>query len=180
MTTAVRSAKKGEASVLENLMQYYLHDLSEFAPIEPDAEGHYRYPYLDHFWEDGRRYPFLIREDNVLAGFALIQRDVDPATGEGGMNLLEFFVLRRFRHGGVGRNAAFSLFDLFPGNWELRVMAANKIALPFWRDSLAVYTGNRFQESGANEVSSSFRQFRFRSRVDSDFPDAIDADTVDY
>lgn len=50
--------------VLDALMQLYLHDFSEHAPLgsthgEMDEEGRFAYAYLDAYWQEAGRMPFL-------------------------------------------------------------------------------------------------------------------------
>jgi predicted acetyltransferase len=60
--------------------------------------------------------------------------------------IAEFFVLRKYRHCGVGRAAAFAVFDRFPGHWEVSQIAENSPAQQFWRRIIAQYTHGRYQE----------------------------------
>ena len=53
-------------------MELYLYDFSEFDGADVDAQARYGYPYLDRYWEEAGRSPFLIRVDGVLAGFVLV------------------------------------------------------------------------------------------------------------
>ena len=53
----------------------------------------------------------------------------------------EFFVLRGLRRTGVGRDAAFLLWNRIPGRWIVRVSMSNSSGLAFWRRAIAKYTG---------------------------------------
>ena len=85
--------------------------------------------YLDEYWNDSDRKAFLFRVDNALAGFALV------FTGEP-HDIAEFFVMRKYRHRGVGAQAAASLFDRFPGRWTVRQLLTNPAATAFWRTAI--------------------------------------------
>jgi predicted acetyltransferase len=50
----------------------------------------------------------------------------------------EFFVLRRFRRSGVGRDAALQIFRMLPGPWQLRQLTGNPDATKFWRRIIPV------------------------------------------
>jgi len=177
MSVDVRSAKQHEASILENLLQLYVHDFSEFEEIYPGADGRYAYPYLAHYWEDPGRYPFLIRVDNNLAGFALLRLDSDPVTGQQAMDVAEFFVLRTYRRHGVGARAARKLWDLFPGQWHVRVLNSNEAAYHFWKTIIGEYTNSRFSES-VTDTAGRTTVFVFQSETDSEMPD-VPLDTID-
>ena len=123
--------------VLDHLLQLYKYDFSEFAPIgspygEVDEEGLFAYPGLESYWQDNGRIPLLIRADDRLAGFALVNQwsalglPLDHA-------IAEFFVLRKYRRARVGTRAALFIFGRYPGRWEVGVAWYNPPALAFWR-----------------------------------------------
>src|SRR3712207_8167071 len=65
-------------------------------------------------------YTTLFRSDGKLAGFALIR--TLPALPKAVLpvySMAEFFVLKKYRRRGVGREAAFRLFSMFPGEWHV-------------------------------------------------------------
>lgn len=172
----VSSARQREAPILENLLQLYLHDFSEFEDIRPGDDGRYAYPYLAHYWEDPARYPFLIRVDGDLAGFALLRLEADPMTGQQAMDVAEFFVLRHFRRQGVGAQAARRLWDLFPGQWHVRVLKSNESGYHFWEKTIGEYTNSRFSESVAERDAQTV--FVFQSETGSQMPD-VPMDNID-
>lgn len=123
--------------LLDALMQLYLHDFSEHAPLgsaygEVDEEGRFAYPLLDTYWHEAGRVPFLVRAEGRVAGFVLVNRwsaldrPLDSAVAE-------FFVLRKYRLARVGTRAAHLVFRRLRGRWEVPVAAYNQAALLFWR-----------------------------------------------
>jgi hypothetical protein len=76
-------AAPGDAALLSNLLELYIHDLSEaFPSIELGADGRYGYEPLPLYWsEPVRRFPFLIRFETRAVGFALAMRG-SPATDD--------------------------------------------------------------------------------------------------
>jgi predicted acetyltransferase len=118
-------------------LQLYKYDFSEFAAIgsprgELDEEGRFAHPGLESYWRDSGRIPLLIRADDHLAGFALVNQwsalelPLDHAVAE-------FFVLRKYRRARVGARAALFIFRRYPGRWEVGVAWYNPPALAFWR-----------------------------------------------
>ncbi|KKR71529.1 MAG: GCN5-related N-acetyltransferase [Candidatus Woesebacteria bacterium GW2011_GWA2_40_7] len=103
------------------------------------------YKYLDSYWLKETRHPYFIKVDGEVAGFALVNQHC--LVQDGGHNLAEFYVIPAFRKQGVGRTAAFQVFNLFCGNWELRELADNSRARVFWTNVLKDYTQNNFQET---------------------------------
>jgi predicted acetyltransferase len=135
-----------EAGVLANVFELYLHDMSEaFPQLVLGAEGRFGYARLpDWFAEPDRRFPFWIRRDGALAGFALAMRG-SPATDDPThLDVAEFFVLRSYRRFGVGRNAAFALFDRLRGHWVVRVSKGNARGSAFWPPVIEEYTCGAF------------------------------------
>ncbi len=182
MEVTIRSAKKSEAGILANLLPLYMHDFSEFDDVAIAETGKFEYPYLDHYWQDPDRYPFLIYADNNLAGFILIRFEADPLDGAGQMDVAEFFVLRGYRRHKVGSAAAILIWDLFPGRWQVRVLESNKGALPFWEQLIASYSVNHYNRqvsSGGMNLRAEIA-FTFNSRTEDDIPPDVDMENVDY
>lgn len=127
------------------LMQLYLYDFTEFSGDDIADDGFYFYPYLDRYWEEPGRYPYLIQVDEKVAGFVLIR-----TTQEAGVDvhhIAEFFVLKKYRRQRIGWSAAREAFDLFPGNWRVFEIPENFPAQSFWRRTINEYTeGNYFEE----------------------------------
>jgi len=180
MEINVRTAKMREREIVENLMQLYLHDFSEFEALEIQEDGRYVYEFLDLYWQDPNRYPFLFRADNRIVGFALLRYNVDFRTMQDRMELIEFFILRSFRRKGIGRQAAERLWDLFPGRWSLRVTNANTVGLAFWRRIIADYTGGRCDETKEEGMVSRWVNFSFDSKTPRIPEEEIPQDPVDY
>ena len=131
-----------ERPVLENLFQLYVHDFSDFmaSQVELGDDGRFPpYPPLAAYFEGRHDHrPFLIRVDENLAGFVLVNR-----TSHSGLpldwNVAEFFVVRKYRRGGIGTQAAHLTWDMLSGRWEAAVARLNTPALGFWRRAVAKY-----------------------------------------
>ena len=125
MHIQVLAAQASDAPRLANLLELYLHDFSEFVPSDIGEDGRFGYPYLAAYWQERERFPFLIRVDTKLAGFALVRQGSLLSGDPDVIDMTEFFVLRGWRRRGIGRTAAHTLFRRFPGRWEVRVLEAN-------------------------------------------------------
>ena len=130
--------------VVLNLGLYYLYDHSEALGFRCPEDGLFRTDVFEKYWAEADRRAFLVRVDGELAGFALVGPDGTQPRSQ--YDVGEFFILRKFRRRGVGRRAAFELFDRLPGRWEVRVLVDNAAALAFWRAVLDRYTGGAFTE----------------------------------
>lgn len=146
--------------VLARLLQLYLYEMSAFDGAEIGPDGRYAYAYLDHYWFEPGRYPFLVVVAARPAGFALV-RTLDP-TGPV-YSMAEFFILRPHRRRGLGGAVAWALFDRFPGHWHVAYETSNLPAGLFWRRTIAAYTGGDYAETEATEVDFGGRVPRFQS-----------------
>ena len=143
-------AQPKDLFVVKNMMQFYIYDMSTYLGRikgwEMNENGQYDgIETLPLYWQEKDRYPFIVRVDNELAGFALINKigsspDID-------WNMGEFFITHRFQKQGIGRNIAFQCFDQFQGSWEVMVIPGNDGAYPFWKIIIDQYTHGNFQET---------------------------------
>ena len=137
-----------QKSVLRNLLELYNYEFTDYGSEDVDEHGLYGYMYLDNYWTEDGRYPYMIRVDGKIAGFALIRTvtDSSSATVHIYYNMCEFFVMRKYRHKGVGVSAAFKVFDMHPGEWHIAQMEENRPAQEFWRRVISKYTSGRYEE----------------------------------
>ena len=158
----IAQAQPSEAALLANLLELYIHDLSEIFAIEPGPDGRFGYPTLPLYWsEPEKRFPFLIRAGGKVIGFALVTRG-SPATDDPDvLDVAEFFVLRRHRRTGCGQRAAALLFDRLPGHWIVRVSEGNHGAIPFWKSVVSAYTRDQFTQSLREGSPHAWRDFSF-------------------
>jgi predicted acetyltransferase len=152
-----------QQSVLENLLQLYIHDFSELIPLDVGDNGRFSYKNLTPYWSDSSRLPFLATFDGKLAGFVLVT--ISELSGDGeGYDMAEFFVLRSYRHRGIGRELAEKVWLRFPGLWQIRVMANNVAAFKFWASSIAKFT-QRMADFTSFEIDGTrWHLFSFDSR----------------
>jgi predicted acetyltransferase len=162
---SLEPAAPAEEPVLANLLQLYIHDLSEIFPkVALGADGRFEYPRLPLYWsEPERRFPFLIRCGERLAGFVLATRGSPVTTDPDVMDVAEFFVIRQYRRSSVGRDAAFLLWNRFPGPWTIRVVAHHASGAAFWRRIASEYTKGTATKSHRTHLTSDWLVFSFDS-----------------
>jgi predicted acetyltransferase len=134
-----------EKPLLRRLMELYQYDYSEYTGEDIGDNGEFGYNYLDHYWVEEGRYPFIIKAGGKLAGFVLV-RVLARREGQTVYSMAEFFVMRKYRRQGVGQAVACQIFDRFPGWWQVEQSAANVPAQAFWRRVIGDYTGGRYEE----------------------------------
>ena len=162
---ALDVATQSDAPLLANLLELYIHDLSDvFQGLEVGPDGRFGYRRLPLYWsEPDRRVPFLIRMDGRIAGFALVQRGSPVNPNPDALDIEEFFVLRQYRRAGVGRIAARLVWNRLPGSWTVRVAEDNRGALAFWRDVIEKYTDGSASEAPVLRDGRQWRIFSFSS-----------------
>ena len=144
MQTHVVRATRSDQPVLRELFQLYAYDFSEIIHTEVGDNGRFPDPRLVAYWCDAWRFPFLLRVDDHLAGFALVHRGSRISNDDDVWDMAEFFVLRRHRRARVGMRAAHHLFAMHPGRWEIRQRRENAFATLFWRRAVSTYTNGSF------------------------------------
>jgi len=130
-----------QAATLQNLVELYAHDFSEYVPVELKPNGRFDLGVDERWWTADDHFAFFIRARGHLAGFALVRRGSRFDGGPDVMDMAEFFVVRGARRRGVGVGAAHALFEAFPGAWEIRVRPANVGATRFWAGAVEAWVG---------------------------------------
>lgn len=139
----IRRATAADEPALAQLLELYQYELSDIWEQELDAAGRYGYG-LARFWAGGADQAFMVWVEGRPAGFALVDRA--SRTGAAAYWMDQFFLLRRFRRGGIGRALAVHVFAALPGPWEVGQMPGNPAARQFWRRVIEAHTGGRFEE----------------------------------
>ncbi len=162
---SLEPATPRDAVLLGNLLELYVHDLSEIFPIDLNPKGRFDYEKLPLYWsEPESRFPFLIRSGGRDVGFALVTRGSPASDDPETLDVAEFFVLRRYRRSSIGARAAAALWDRMRGSWTVRVSEANRAGVPFWSRTIAEYTSGAMSETTRPGAPHPWRVFSFRSR----------------
>lgn len=145
MQVDIIEASLSDKPTIRNMMQLYLYDLTEYEAIPIDKHGLFNYNYLDHYWLEKGRFPFIFKVDDQLAGFSLINQHSNSGKHID-YSIAEFFILKNYRLTGISKQAAFILFDKFRGTWEIVEHKANKPAQAFWRKVISEYTKDKYED----------------------------------
>lgn len=144
MNITVEPIPYEQRDVFIRVMELFSYDFSEFSGADIDDRGFFGYPYIDAYWTEKGRYPFFIRADGRLAGLVLVRSCCEYTDLSSPHSIAEFFVMKKYRHKGVGRTAAVKIFDMFPGGWEVARWTVNKPAGEFWSKVIGEYTGGDY------------------------------------
>jgi predicted acetyltransferase len=159
----IPAAAEQERAV-ENLLELYAHDFSEFHPLEIGATGRFGYPSLPLYWSEPGRYPFLVKMAGNLAGLVFVKRGSEVSGNLAVWDMAEFFVLRGYRRRGVGTQVAHEVWRRFPGPWEVRVMQSNLSAHPFWERAISKFTGERIHHISVEKGGKHWKLYSFNSK----------------
>ncbi len=142
-------ATQSDKEVIRNLLELYQYDMVEFSHDgwrDVQFDGRYGYPYLDLYWQEPTRHPFLVKVDGNPAGFVLVNQHLPIPEGAPAKSIAEFFIMRKYRGQGIGKKVAEMTFDRFPGKWQVTQEKNNPSAQKFWRRVIDSYTSGQFQE----------------------------------
>ena len=133
------ATKENEKEIILNLMQLYTYELSFFEDETTNFKlldnGLFKLSqYIELYWKEGKRHPYILKCNGQLAGFVLERFNE------------EFFVLNKFRKLGAGTFMAKEMFKRYKGKWEIRTLLKNKRAQEFWRKIVKEVSNNNYRE----------------------------------
>ena len=165
MEIAIQAVPIEDKQVLRNLLELYSHDFSEFDGADVDDHGLYGYPYyFDDYWTEAGRHPFFIRVDGRLAGFVMVRDRTNTGIAH---EIAEFFIMRKYRRHGVGKNVAWRIFDMLAGKWRVSEVEENKSAQTFWRTVISEYTDGKYDEIKVPGLQGPVQEFESRGKGES-------------
>jgi predicted acetyltransferase len=135
--------------------------MAEWFDIDTQADGSYSYD-TSEVWKNGYDV-YLAKAGDSIAGFAIIGSAAAWLGDIGGHDVHEFFVIRRYRRQALGLRMAALLWSERPGDWLVRVLESNALALLFWRSAIAAHSGGVYTEEGRVVDGRRWRFFRFVS-----------------
>ena len=130
MVFSTKLATIEEKQVIRSLLQPYLDELSHFPDQDADYKGEdgiYHYPYLDAYWQERERYPYLLYSDHTISGFALVRQEHEL------WEMAEFYVLPEFRRHGLALTCATDIFNKHPGKWKIGYNKHNQPSRALWQ-----------------------------------------------
>lgn len=165
MQITLELVKKQEKEILRNLLEKYLYEFSQYIDIGDGINdlGLFGYDYLDAYWNDSGRFPYFIKVDGKLAGFAMVS-NVPTTEVEIDFKMSEFFVIYQYRKTGVAGYCAKCIFDMHKGKWSISFHPNNVASKKFWLKIVEKYTsGNYKQITKEQENSPSILLFDTKS-----------------
>ncbi|MHC8314083.1 GNAT family N-acetyltransferase [Pseudomonas sp. LB3P31] len=158
----LHAAQRDDLQTIENLMQFYMYDFSEWLPLKLAGHGFFSIePKLD-YWRRPATQAFLITVDGELAGFATVDNETHLEGAQ--FNLAYLFVSRRFRGQGVAKFVVSALLSRNPGQWQIFHIDANQPAQRFWAGLMPVLTGSKcsVHQRPVDGYPCTFYRFEYR------------------
>lgn len=140
-------------SLLANLYQFYAYESSDWEQEDVEADGRFyiHEPHLRRYWSEPGWSASLILADGLIAGFLLIERSEIP--GLDAQEFADLFVLKRYRHLGIGRAIARQM--LGDGRtWLVRFYRQDLQAAAFWESVLAQLPARRIEPDDQHTLLS--------------------------
>jgi predicted acetyltransferase len=135
MEVTVEKIGEDQKQVLAEMLKAMKH-------LDDDAA----YEHLDDYWTNADYVPYFIRADGEIAGFVLLNKYfwiLPPEKTNYGV--AEIYVKPDFRLKGIARSGMFRIFELYPGNWEIRPLDGSTDAQAFWEHTLDLYTNGNYR-----------------------------------
>src|SRR4051812_28959626 len=88
-----------DKNTIENLMQFYIYDFSEYINSDVEEDGLFAaYPQLDTYWREENRFPYIITKDEKYVGFVLVR--FIESRNRNYFSIAEFFIMKKYRRQG--------------------------------------------------------------------------------
>ena len=146
MIALIRRAQIDDQPIVRSQLKHYLEELSTFGSVEE------AYPYLDDYWKDPTRWPYLIEVGDEPVGFTFINRWSPSGRGTD-YSVAEFYIAPEWRRHGHGMYAAIQVFQEHPGQWELSFSNANINAKAFWLAVINRVSGMPYEVINGSEMT---------------------------
>lgn len=138
-----------DKAILQNLGRFYVYEMSKYCGFLPGWEipwnGLFECIDLSSYCEKPDRHAFLVKVDDEVAGFVLINKV--GSTPDVDWNMGEFFIVSKFQGKGVGSYVAGQIFNQFPGIWEISQISENRAAIQFWDKVVSRCSGGNFEKA---------------------------------
>ncbi|WP_442600514.1 GNAT family N-acetyltransferase [Paenibacillus sp. KN14-4R] len=132
----ITKAEQNDKHIFRQLMTLFLHDLSEFnSDLEINqSNGLFEFDVLDWLFEKEGLTPFFIRIDDKIIGFILLQSGPFSNQEFADYVLNSFFIMKKYRRQGLGREACKVFFKQLPGRYAISQIKTNTPAIQFWKN----------------------------------------------
>jgi len=128
--------------ILQNLLEKYYYEFSQYELTDVDDNGLYSSKNLDTYLTEKKGFSYFIKVNNKLAGFILIDKNKEIQKE---YSINEFFVMYKYKKLGVGTYAIKQIFNKYKGKWYITYAQINKPANKFWNKVVKEYTYGKYE-----------------------------------
>lgn len=125
MNISLYKAGINDKSLLDNLLQLYLHDLSEYIPIDIGSQGKFEQGISSKYVSSFEKCAYIIHAEYHIIGFVLVEPE------ENTLRVKDLFVLNMWRGKGVG-SVVIELLIEKGKSIQCSFNTKNKLAKSFW------------------------------------------------
>lgn len=122
-----------QRQLVRNLYQFYAYDSSDWEAEDIGTDGLYYMhdPYFNKYWETEGWGANLVKADDAIAGFLLIEKSDIPNVDA--LEFADFFVFKKFRRLGIGRKVVEDVIANSKFAWVVNVFEEDIHANEFWQ-----------------------------------------------
>ena len=125
----IRPASFADKGIVRQLLEFNAYEFSRLDGADLDGHGRFGYAYLDLYWTEPDRHPYLILVGASIAGMALVRAGPPHSVAE-------FLIMPKYRRARIGTAGARDLLSRHPGHLEVRQNQGNESAVAFWRHAI--------------------------------------------
>lgn len=163
MQVSLRRVVLKERAILEHLWDLYSYDFSLYNNEDIMPQGNYDFYYSDDFFQSEDKVCYFIMAEGNIAGFVSCSSSCYLLSGSEDRCVMDFFVMNKYRKGGVGRKAAYLIFDSYKTNWEVVQYDNNEVSKKFWESVISTYTNNHYEKRSIFQRDYSLQALVFNS-----------------
>jgi predicted acetyltransferase len=151
MNIEIVQVSKNEKEILRNLLEKYNYEFSQYDNNDVNELGLYGYDWLDCYWTEEKRWAYIIKYNNKIAGFMMINDYQETPGIKTDYSMAEFFIMYKYRRMGIGKHAVKYAFDKYKGKWQLKRHPKNIGSVYFWNKIIKEYTKGEYKLLENNE-----------------------------
>ena len=138
MNIELEKVLQKDRDLLYDLVQIYLDELNVYISIPYNNKTN-KYEYeIDKYLDDDFAYFIKLKEE--IIGFVLLEKSENNV-----YEISEIFIKNKYKSKGYGSIVAKKVFDLYKGNWMIKVVPNSKKAENFWLNVIKEYTNDNYK-----------------------------------
>lgn len=141
----LRKAELKDIDVVKHLWDLYSYDFSVYDGDDVNEMASYNFTYGEHYFNSEEKFILLIVINGRYAGFVTVSNVCYILNQPNDRTIVDFFIMNKYRKGGIGRTVAEKVFNLYPARWEVVQWDNNDASKVFWEKVISRYTNNHYE-----------------------------------